>query len=61
MTINDLIAAAAGAYPEAYVLNYWDAEAREPKENPDGGDTLALFIALCEAPHKATNVESLVM
>ncbi len=45
MTINKLIAAAASVYPEAYVLNYWDAESREPKENSDGGDTLAFFIA----------------
>ena len=45
MTLNQLIAAAAGAYPEAYVLNYWNTEASEPKDNPIGGDTLAAFIA----------------
>ena len=46
MTLNRLIAAAASAYPEAYVLNYWNAEASEPKDNPVGGDTLAQFVAL---------------
>jgi hypothetical protein len=45
MTINELIAAAAGAYPEAFVLQYWDVQASEPVENPDGGDSLAEFIA----------------
>ena len=45
MTLNRLIAAAASAYPEGYVLNYWDTEASEPKDNPIGGDTLALFVA----------------
>ena len=45
MTLNRLIAAAASAYPEAYVRNYWNAKASEPKENPAGGDTLAAFVA----------------
>ena len=45
MILNRLIAAAASAYPEAYVLQYWDTEASEPKDNPTGGDTLADFIA----------------
>ena len=46
MTLNQLICRAASVYPEAYVLEYWDAEAQEPKENPLGGDTLARFIAI---------------
>ena len=46
MTLNQLICRAASVYPEAYVLEYWDAEAQEPKENPVGGDTLARFIAI---------------
>ena len=45
MTLNQLIATAAGAYPEAYLLQYWDTEASEPKDNPVGGDTLAQFVA----------------
>ena len=45
MVLNQLIATAAGAYPEAFVLRYWDAQAGEPKANPTGGDTLAEFIA----------------
>lgn len=45
MTLNQLISRAASVYPEAYVLEYWDSENEEPKENPVGGDTLAQFIA----------------
>jgi hypothetical protein len=45
MTLNQLICRAASAYPEAYVLQYWDMEKQEPKHNPVGGDTLAQFIA----------------
>ena len=45
MTLNQLIATAASAYPEAYVLNYWNIQASEPKDNPIGGDTLAQFVA----------------
>jgi hypothetical protein len=26
-------------------MAYWDADAQEPKKNPEGGDTLAEFIA----------------
>lgn len=45
MTLNMLISRAASVYPEAYVLQYWDLEKQEPRLNPIGGDTLALFIA----------------
>ena len=46
MDINQIISRAASVYPDAYVLNYWDTEQREPQHNPLGGDTLAQFIAL---------------
>lgn len=46
MTIQQLICRAASTYPDAYVLQYFDLEKGEPKANPDGGDTLAQFIAL---------------
>ena len=46
MTLNQLVCRAASAYPDAYVLEYWNAETQEPKENPLGGDTLAQFIAI---------------
>ena len=45
MTLNQLVCRAASAYPEAYVLTFWDALKEEPKSNPDAGDTLAEFIA----------------
>lgn len=45
MTLNQLICRAASVYPEGYVLHYWDLAKQEPKPNPAGGDTLALFIA----------------
>jgi hypothetical protein len=37
---------AASAYPDAFVMEYWDARKGKPKPNPDGGDTLAEFVAL---------------
>ena len=46
MTLNDLIRAAASGYPDAMVLEYWDFEGAKPQNNPDGGDTLARFVAL---------------
>lgn len=46
MTLNQLVCRAASAYPDAFVMEYWDAMKEEPKPNPDGGDTLAEFVAL---------------
>ena len=46
MTLNQLVCRAASAYPDAFVLSYWDPEKEEPKPNPGGGDTLAEFVAL---------------
>jgi len=46
MTLNELIAKAASGYPDAQVLQYWDVAAEEPRSNPNGGDTLAHFIAV---------------
>ncbi len=45
MTLNQLICRAASVYPDTYVLEYWDLEKQEPRSNPEGGDTLAQFIA----------------
>ena len=46
MTLNQLVCRAASAYPEAFVMEYWNDQAEKPRANPDGGDTLAEFIAL---------------
>jgi len=46
MTLNDLIRAAASGYPDTMVLEYWDFDGAKPRNNPDGGDTLARFVAL---------------
>ena len=45
MTLNQLIAAAASAYPEAYIRQYWDAKRQCAVQNRNGGDSLAEFIA----------------
>jgi hypothetical protein len=45
MTLNQLICCAASVYPDAFVLQYWDMERAKPRENREGGDTLAQFIA----------------
>lgn len=45
MTLNQLISRAASTYPDAYVLQYWDMQAEAPLDNPEGGDTLAAFVA----------------
>ena len=45
MTLNQLVCRAASAYPEAYVLQYWDMDKQAPKPNRKGGDTLAMFVA----------------
>lgn len=46
MKMNDLIRIAASGYPDAQVLEYWDFEGAQPRSNPDGGDTLARFVAM---------------
>lgn len=46
MTLNQLVCRAASAYPDAFVMEYWDQTKEEPRKNPDGGDTLAEFVAL---------------
>jgi hypothetical protein len=45
MTLNQLICRAASTYSDAMILEYWDLEHEQPRKNPDGGDTLAQFIA----------------
>ena len=44
MNLNDLIKEAARVYPDELLLQYWDDEKQQPKDNPNAGDTLALFI-----------------
>ena len=46
MTLNQLVCRAASAYPEAFVMEYWNQASEKPRSNPDGGDTLAEFVAL---------------
>lgn len=46
MTLNQLVCRAASAYPEAFVMEYWNQASEKPRPNPDGGDTLAEFVAL---------------
>lgn len=46
MKMNDLIRRAASGYPDAQVLEYWDFATGKPRSNPQGGDTLAHFVAL---------------
>jgi hypothetical protein len=46
MTLNQLVCRAASVYPDGMVLEYWDMEKEAPKRNPQGGDTLARFIAV---------------
>ena len=46
MTLNQLVCRAASAYPDAFVMEYWDALKEVPMKNPNGGDTLAEFVAL---------------
>lgn len=45
MKLNQLICKAAAVYPDGFVLKYWDMKKECPKENHEGGDTLAQFIA----------------
>ena len=46
MTLNQLVCRAASVYPDGVILDYWDMEKECPRENPNGGDTLARFIAV---------------
>ncbi len=46
MTLNQLVCRAASAYPEAFVLRFWDPLREEPKSDLHAGDTLAEFVAL---------------
>ena len=46
MTLNQLVCRAASAYPEAFVMEYWNQASERPRANPEGGDTLAEFVAL---------------
>ena len=45
MKLNQLICRAASVYPDAFIMKYFDLEKECPKDNPNGGDTLAQFIA----------------
>lgn len=45
MTLNQLVCRAASAYPEAFVLRFWDPLNEEPKADLHAGDTLAEFVA----------------
>lgn len=44
MTLNQIIAHAAAAYPDSSAHRCWDLKHGCPVANPDPGDTLALFI-----------------
>jgi hypothetical protein len=45
MTLNQLVLRAASTYPDAAIMLYWDLDNEQPQKNPDGGDTLAEFVA----------------
>jgi len=45
MTLNQLVCRAASAYPDAFILEYWSTQHEKPVAYPEGGDTLAEFIA----------------
>lgn len=47
MTLNELINIASAVYPDGLIAaEYWDFKRECPRRNPNGGDTLALFIAM---------------
>ena len=46
MKLNELINRAAVGYPDAQLLEYWDSAHERPRNNRDGGDTLARFIVI---------------
>lgn len=45
MKLNQLICKAASVYPDEFILKYWDMKKECPRKIPEGGDTLAQFIA----------------
>lgn len=45
MRLNELIRAAAAAYPDEYVLQYWDVNKQCAVQSNAAGDTLAEFVA----------------
>jgi hypothetical protein len=45
VTLNDLIRLVDKYYEDGLVSQYWDFGTSCPKDNPDAGDTLALFVA----------------
>ncbi len=45
MTLNEIVARAASAYPDCWVLQYWDTDKQCAIANKPGGDTLAEFVA----------------
>lgn len=45
MTMNQIICRAASAYPSALVMEYWDQEREQPRDNFRPDDSLAEFIA----------------
>jgi len=45
MDLNRIVARAASAYPECWVLQYWSMKNACAVHNRDGGDSLAEFIA----------------
>ena len=45
MTLNQIMHRAASAYPDAYILHYWNEWHERAVDNPSGDDTLAQFIA----------------
>jgi hypothetical protein len=47
MKLNELIRIVSAAYPDGLLaVEYWDFKRECPRRNLEGGDTLALFIAL---------------
>ena len=45
MTLNEIITRAASVYPDCWILQYWNTDKQCAVFNPDGGDTLAQFVA----------------
>ena len=45
MTLNQIICRAASVYPDGFILEYWDMQESQPRDNVTGGDTLAEFVA----------------
>ena len=45
MTLNEIVTRAASAYPDCWVLQYWNMKKQCVVSNRYGGDSLAQFIA----------------